>query len=743
MTSRVSFCKVMIQDLRHRIWMLALSCLGSFLAMPVFYLLVSKNWTNQVYRWSENIELWAIRQRKLELLHEFYVQSLPITCGFILGAGALIVGIFGFRHVFSKKMVDQFHSIPIKRRDLFLANYLNGFLIWFVPMAIGAVCCGILSAFFTDDMVDWMVYVIKPMGMMIGNLVLAFLLIYHVAIVAVMMSGNVLNTLVNGTIINFVVILLYCMIEIFSGIYFDTYYSFFVENINYIYWTSPICSAIYQLYMFAMEKMLVFPVVMNVIMVIALFGLGFWLYMRRPSELAEQGMKIKPLQLLFKTCTTVLAGLAGWGIFYLLTESLAWQIFGTILASVLCYGILDIIFYMDFKAFFAHKIELVTTVVASILVGCMFFFDWIGFDAYMPQKDKIAEIGLYVHNLGFSNSSGNFDDDMSIESRINRMSYKNSEVIYDLLEVLTERDGNYPTEGSSQNIYVRVKEKNGKTYYRCYRLWATDEELILPILKDESYIRNNVLIPQNLIDNVKIVEKSGNVELESNNQYWYVEEEAFVKDLMKAYNEDIMANPDLFIYQNDKVLANLFYRDSTYRSYFRIDLYESMEHVKEVLRKYDYQEVLKKVEAEDVKSIQIRVYTGKYSYETLKSALGLEEIAKDIVKEKQSAAEITYVVAEDGPTSEYKTEVAVEAVGVEAYDLSYEYNATFTDAKDIAELLEIMEFNTPNFRSMFRPRYSNADIHIEMKNGESYYVQMKAGIFPEKFLEYFDVISYQ
>ena len=172
MTSRVSFYKVMIQDFRHRIWMIALSCLGSFLAMPVFYLLVSKNWVYQVNRWMEEQEPWVVREYKLELLKEFYVQSLPITCGVILGAGALIVGIFGFRHVFSKKMVDQYHSIPIKRRDLFLANYLNGFLIWFVPMVLGAVSCAFLSAFFAGNFVDWMVYVVKPLGLLILNFVI-------------------------------------------------------------------------------------------------------------------------------------------------------------------------------------------------------------------------------------------------------------------------------------------------------------------------------------------------------------------------------------------------------------------------------------------------------------------------------------------------------------------------------------------------------------------------------------------
>ena len=742
MTSRVSFYKVMIQDLRHRIWMIALSCLGSFLAMPVFYLLVSKNWVYRVNSWIENHEPWAIREYKLELLKEFYVQALPITCGVILGVGALIVGIFGFRHVFSKKMVDQFHSIPIKRRDLFLANYLSGFLIWFVPMVLGAVSCAVLSAFFVGNFVDWMVYVAKPLGFLICNLIMAFLLIYHVAIVAVMMSGNILNTLVNGTIINFAVILLYCMVEAFSSIYFETYYSFFEHNIKNIYWTSPICSSVFQLYMFVTEKMLVFPVVMNVVMILGMFVLGFWLYLRRPSELAEQGMKIKSAQVVFKTVTTVLAGMAGWSVFYLLTESLAWQIFGTILAGVLCYGILDIIFYMDFKAFFAHKLELCVTVTVSILVGCMFFFDWIGFDAYMPKKENIAEIGLYVNNMGINSTSGGiFDDVLTVESRIKRMSYQNEEVIYDLLTEFTGRESQYPAEGSTQTVYIRVKEDNGKTYYRLYRLWESDEELILPVLRDESYIRNNVLIPQALIDDVKIEKEMGNVELESFDQYWYPEDVEFVKELMMAYNKDMLENPDLFIYQNDKVMANLFYRDLSYMVYIRPDLYESMENVCEILKKYDHEEVLERVEVEDVQSIHMQVYLGKYSNETLKSAFGLEEINTaegdinyEITTYVKEAAEVTMV---EGPAISYDTETKVEQFA------DYEYIANFEEEKDIAELLELMDFNSPNYRSIFREKFSNVDIRLEMKNGETHYAQLKEGILPEKFLEYFSKVSYE
>ena len=728
MTSRVSFYKVMIQDLRHRIWMIALSCLGSFLAMPVFYLLISRDWMDRIeyMKMEINYSLWDIREYRVDCMKLFYQNYLPITAGIVLGVGAIIVGIFGFRHVFSKKMVDQYHSIPIKRRDLFMTNYLNGFLIWFVPMLIGGVSCAVLSGFFVGNFVDWMVFVIKPLGLTIVNLVLAFLLIYHVAIVAVMMSGNILNTLVNGTIINFVIILLYCMVEVFSNIYFSTYYSFFEESVLNVLWTSPICSAVLQLYMYAMDEMLVFPVIMNVLMILVMFAAGYLLYLRRPSELAEQGMKIKTTQVVFKAGTTILAGMAGWAIFYLLTENFAWQIFGTVLASVLCYGILDIIFCMDFKAFFAHKLQLCGTVIVSVLVGCLFFFDWIGYDAYMPEKEDIAEMGIYVQGFGITNTNQAYGEIFTIKNRVDRMSYKDKDVTYALLNELSGRDSQFPHNGSSRMAYVRVEEKNGKTYYRQYRVWESDEELILPVLRDESYIRTNVMFPQVFIDDVTIdAESYGMVEMESFNNQWYTEDEKFIKELFTAYNADVLENPDIYIYQNEEILFYFYYRGGSEYVYIRPDFYESMEQVKNVLRNYGYEDILSAyVTIDEIESISMDAHVDKYNDQTLEMVFGLED------ENEQASAELTTTAVS------YKEQVTAE------YYEGYFYSAKITERQDMEALLEVISFNAPNYTTMFRKDYCNAEVRINLKNGKTYHVHIKKGRLPERFLDYFEKTSY-
>ena len=741
MTSRALFYKGMIEDLRHRIWMIALSCLGSFMAMPVFFLLMRQEWDDRVERWTE-LSTWSIDEYKLEAVMEFFSEYMTITGGIVLVAGALIVGIFGFRFVFSKKMVDLYHSIPITRKQLFLIHYIDGFLIWFVPLLVGAVICMIFAAFFLGNGAAWL-SAAGSLMITVGNLVVAFLLVYHMAILAVMLSGNIINTLISGTIISFIVLAIYFMLEAFASTYFSTYYSFFGENLPNVIWASPIPGAIYQLYMRCMDDMQALPFIMNLLMIAVMWVAGYWVYQRRPSELAEQGIKIKSVQVAFKTLVTCLAGMVGWILFYFITgeESIGWMIFGTILAAVLVYGILDIIFHMDFKAFFAHKLQMAVTVAASIVIGFVFLFDLAGYDTYVPDKDEIVEMGVYVNRFGFSRSDYSYGDNNNTTiDRINNMEYTNQDVIHAFLEEMAGKETEYPINGESAVAYVRVTEKSGRTYYRIYRVWEEDEALVAPILRDESYIKTNVLIPQSLIDHVVIDEKYGaQAEFESLTAHWVVDKTEAAREFLTAYNQDIMENPDLYIYQQDEVLASAFFRGhDDYYYYLHLDIYESMERVKAVLEKYGYDSVLNKPKAKDIEFIQFLIYGSKEG-NNLKAYFGLEDASLENTQEEQAlvlnpnSAEKTLV--------SYYTEDAELKQTVAAEDLEYYYEAVFNKASDIDALMKVLSVETPYMNSMFGPDYCSCDIQLKLKNGEHHYVQIKKGVMPEKFLDDFVLTS--
>ena len=726
MTSRALFYKGMIEDLRHRIWMIALSCLASFMAFPVVYLLAKQDWDRRLRNWYPEIG-WDMLGYKAESIEEFFNYYMTIGGGIVLGVGALIVGIFGFRYVFSKKMVDLYHSIPITRKQLFFIHYVNGFLIWFLPMLIGSAICAVMSFAFIGDFVTWM-STLDTLAITIANLVLAFLLIYHLAMVAVMLSGNILNTLVSGTIMSFVVLAIYSMYEGFASAYFDTYYSFWGENLPKVIWANPIPGAIYQLVM-RCEGMQVFPGVMNVLMAVLLLVLAFVLYLRRPSELAEQGIKIKPVQIIFKTSVTVLAGMAGWMFFGLLTDtdSVGWTVFGTILASVLAYGILDIIFNMDFKAFFKNKIQLALTTIAGILIGFTFMFDWTGFDTYVPDKEQIADMGISISSLTLGGSSNRA---YTVAERIKDMEYTDAEVIYTFLDTVADRERRYPLDGNSATAYVRVTEKSGRTYYRVYEVWEADEELVLPILRDASYVETNFQVPEELMDEMVLDGGNlGELTLENTFEHWYINDKEHAEELMKAYNADVLANPDLLIYQDDEIFTKVYYYYYGNNYYnLRLDLYESMENVISVLKKYGYENAMAENTPKEIAKVEMDAYL--YDTNNLKVFFGLEEETQTSESTKEPAA-----VIEQGGSVEVVT-YTVEVEKAEAYK-EYNYHATFEKEEDIAEILDIVTYHRPNTRSIFGPKYTNCDVVIWMENGDNYYVQLKKGVLPEKFIDAF------
>ncbi|MBO5985426.1 MAG: hypothetical protein J6Q02_01350, partial [Lachnospiraceae bacterium] len=161
-TNKKSICltSIMREDFRHKTWMLALSILGNFLAGPVAalyyvgrmnvtyerYVIKGNGVYNQAFDYVMNLsELTSVKYDDcLQYLTRVFTWAMLI----IAVGGALIVGLQSFRFLFQKRCVDLFHSVPVSRRKLFTAIWLNGFLLWLVPAAVGSVLVFAFFAFF-------------------------------------------------------------------------------------------------------------------------------------------------------------------------------------------------------------------------------------------------------------------------------------------------------------------------------------------------------------------------------------------------------------------------------------------------------------------------------------------------------------------------------------------------------------------------------------------------------------------
>lgn len=550
MTSRISFSKIAKEDLRRRIWMLALSCLGSFLAMPITFLLANRNYANRMNRLAADVDPVL----RIESYYtEFFTSYGILMSGIVLGAGAVIVAVWGFRYLYSRKMVDLYHSIPVKRDRLFLVTYVNGLLIWLLPMLVSVAATLLIMlanmiAFGTAAAFGTVVVTALRMTLVC---ILCFLMFYHFCLVCVMLCGNAFNALFTTAILGVSAVALY-------GIYFtlsEAFYDTFVTPVitwDQIYWLSPLASPIALMVDFcntgagalfwgAAGSIFEHGYVLRIgSLLVMLFN--FWmarrLYLKRPSELAEHGVDHKHAQSIVRICGGILAALFGAMIFLWIVDedALHWQIFGVFLCGILAFGITDIILHMNFRSFFAHKKQMTITTVAACLVLVVFHFDLTGFDTRLPAKSSIKEAAIALNQYDDGSYIFRFKEDGTASIDYDAMAaYNNLDLLYPLLEHVAWQD----TVDSPWVTSITVDlDTTFGPFQRRYSIREQDVELVRAIVESDEYRiahfpASSGLLP--LTDRLSVNSRLGYSE-------YSTEDATQIQAIMDAYTEDFLAN---------------------------------------------------------------------------------------------------------------------------------------------------------------------------------------------------------
>ncbi len=760
MTSKHLFFKSMREDLRHRTWMLALSLLGNFLATLVVFLLATDHY--EVQRMIEESQ----KISWIGGILRFFSETVIVSGGCIALVGALIVGLWGFRFLHSKKMVDTYHSMPIKRNTQFWVTYLNGFLIWFIPYLICMLVTVIMGIIKLIDLqaVDMIPTLLKNAGTSTMLLLLGFLLVYHVVLVAVMLSGNILNTLVITAVLGVAGICIYGLTNVFFEYYMDTFYGT-GAGIELALYCSPIASAIGVLSISGISEDILIAVRfynINFAIMLVLGAVAWKLYCNRASELAEQGTKHKTIARILQLGTSIVGGMGGFLVFELITgrNAVVWGIFGCILVSVMAFGIMDIIFHMDFKAFFANKFWMLGCTVGAILLCLCIKLDWIGYDTYLPKQEKIASFAMYTYNYSACDNG---------EQMLDRMKIQDREAIYAFLERMTEKeDDGAGTEetgkgvtitelvgepessssyyysyyydeynGSSEFINVKVTLKNGRSYYRQYQVGKEDADVFLPLLLSPEYVQAAYLFEEETEDGIHRIDIR-------NEDYTYVHEERdaeLIRDLMEAYRKDVEKNPAGIIQGEGRLLAQIRCHEERYYHRYVIDVYEGMEHTVAALKKHGYADAVTPINPADVEMITLDAGEDYITYEyggaiepdyelMARERFGVwDDESRERVKKQEEKIE-EYWDAQTEKTYSYKDTIAEAPSGIKL---------DITDPAEIAELLELIHYEDVYENGMFKRRLCrgiqiqlNQDNKDEIRTGFIEY-----GKLPEKYIKRF------
>lgn len=395
MTSRNLFFKLMKEDLKGRLWLLALISLGSLFAFPVaaaFSAGVIERATvyeNGLLRYSQTMRTWFAFNNGVTA---FCIVMMAVACGFS-----------SFVYLNSRSKVDFYHSLPVRRELLFAVNYVDGILILAVPYLISVLIGGsIVCMNGVSSLVLW------PLAMKAFCLnMVYFVLMYTVVVIAALMTGNlavgVLGTIVFAGYIPLAV----ALIQGFYSIFFSTYVwdsGMAISDLGSR--LSPVAEYMRQIGRYNIAASMLPEALVAMTVTVVLILLGLFLYRRRPSEAAGKAMAFPVTKPVIRILIVLLSGLGLGSFFWSMQESTGWAVFGCLCGTVISHSVIEIIYNYDFKKLFAHKGQLAVCALASVLVLFVFRYDLLGYDSYMPSESQVKSAAVNVNGLNTWTSYG-------------------------------------------------------------------------------------------------------------------------------------------------------------------------------------------------------------------------------------------------------------------------------------------------------------------------------------------------
>lgn len=457
MTSKSLFFKLMREDAKRRLWSIALLALLFFFILPV---------TAEVIFQSASTDLDKLPYFSSVLEFNPFVSSITVCAGIILG-------LSGFAYLHSRHKVDFYHSLPVRREVLFSAIYSSGLLIYVCTYLLNIVLCLILGAIHRLPIPTLLSAAAQGFGMQL----LYFLLIYTIAVLAAMLTGHlVVSMLATATLLLYGPI---CkgILTAYMAHFFDTFYEPTIAPFYMLRHTSPLFAMIYD-HTQGMST-ITWPHVVGLLAVaLILLVLCGLLYLRRPSEAAGHALAFSITRPILDFLLTI-PGALGFGLFFsviTMEHGAGWLAFGIITGCILSHCILRIIFDFDFKSAVKGKGVFAVCLVLSGAIATVFFLDLARYDNYIPKQSKTASVSILMEDVQYYSDYDRTKDYpfTPYAYALKNMSLEDPELAFHIIDwfVAHQMDTSYD---NYQTFAVHYTLQNGRQVYRQYRLPLTPD----------------------------------------------------------------------------------------------------------------------------------------------------------------------------------------------------------------------------------------------------------------------------
>ena len=506
MTSRSSFFKLLKEDLRQRLWTIILAAIVFLLPVPIYIAMEISS--------SRGFGIGMLDNFARRLAAPMAYDSVWLIMVTIFGA--FICAVSGFGYLFSKKKVDFFHSLPVKREALFAVRYINGVLIYLVPYVAMAMV-SILIITITGNM-KAVVFPIVLKGLAVH--LLGYLALYTTLILCVTFVGNfVVFCAVSGWVFGITPIIL-LVYGWFEEQFFRTYNYMGDALRDRIHALRFLCPEYFYVCSWDADARLTSLLLQELAFVAVLTVITLLVYRARPSDGAGKAIAFPLLKPVIRISVELLSGALIGMLFHEAADSNygvpGWMIFGVILGVVLCHMLIQSIFYFDVRKCFADKGSMGVVAVVTIAFVLVMRYDTFGYDTYLPKEKKLESVAIDINGLDTYRNNYRYDGSyMTYGDEYVEMKLTDIDAVYPYLKSLVEDNEYYwklRERGATTTVTrveVTYRLDNGKTVYREYRVPEIREDLFALVFESMEYKEVHYSdvssVPENILESVTAV----------------------------------------------------------------------------------------------------------------------------------------------------------------------------------------------------------------------------------------------
>ncbi|MDO4331108.1 MAG: DUF6449 domain-containing protein [Eubacteriales bacterium] len=411
MTSKSLYWAKWKENIKRRGWTFVLCFAAMFLLLPVWNLIELTSLQNAVDKAAGyGITGQELIEQRLYMQSRF-AENVGFSEIFALAAAffAILFAVQGFSFLYDRRKMDLYMSVPVsgpKRYVLIWGNGIVMFAVCYLPNLLLSWCVGAVFHVMNAELMSCSLLAF------LVNL-LAFTAMYQVALLAVMLTGNVLTALLGCCVLFLYEYAGRLLLSTLKSQFFVSYCRADDSRLMNAPWLSPftgylnLCSRIWYRggsiigysgdfkwcpYLGTEALMLLLAAVVSGFLV-------YFLFRKRKTESYHRAIAfpaVKPaLEFLMLVPFSVAVGLIVSGF----TDDRNFFLFaGAVCAVLIGHALIQLIYERELKAAVGRKILLAVCMASAVILLGVFRFDLTGFDSYIPQKEKVASICVTLEN---------------------------------------------------------------------------------------------------------------------------------------------------------------------------------------------------------------------------------------------------------------------------------------------------------------------------------------------------------